>query len=105
MNSIVIKNTNSPTSVMSLDHISNGNKQPNSNGNNRHATGAGRIKEKLRHIPVKKWQMMELVILGIVVAIVWGLLSLPVIFYHLRESQVYIAIMIMQHFTNAISVS
>ena len=89
MNSIVIKNANSPTSVVSLDHISNGNKQPNSNAHNRHATGAGRIKEKLRHILVEKWQMMELVILGIVVVVVWGLLSLPVIFYHLRENQVY----------------
>ena len=88
MNSLVIKNPNSAASAVSLDPASNGNKQIDSNTHNRGATGEGGIKKKLRLIPFEKWQKIELVILAAVVVIVWGLLSLPVIFYHLPESQV-----------------
>ena len=36
------------------------------------------------------WRLIELVAVCIVIVIVWGLLSLPVIFYHLPQKQVYI---------------
>ena len=60
------------------------------NGKSHHpfAGGAGRMKVRLRHIPIERWQRIELVILSAVVVIVWGLLSLPVIFYHLPENKV-----------------
>ena len=36
------------------------------------------------------WRLLELAVVCILIVIVWGLSSLPVIFYHLPQKQVYI---------------
>ena len=66
--------------------------QPNSvinnNGYHLNAKGAGRIKEKSRHVPVEQWRRIGPVFLAVVIIVVWGLLSVPIIFYHLPQDQV-----------------
>ena len=49
--------------------------------------------EKLRIISEKKSQWLQVGGLIAVLAVVWGLLSLPVIFYHLPQDQVCIIIL------------
>ena len=51
--------------------------------------------EKLRIISEKKWQRLQVGCLVAVLAVVWGLLSLPVIFYYIPQDQVCIIIIIM----------
>ena len=36
-----------------------------------------------KRLSVEVWQRAEIIVLCLVVVIVWGLLSLPVVFYHL----------------------
>lgn len=44
-----------------------------------------------KHVLTEQWLfVLELAVVCIVIIIVWGLLSLSVIFYHLPEKQVYI---------------
>ena len=47
-----------------------------------------KLTEKLRISPEKRWQRLQVGCLIAVLAFVWGLLSLPVIFYHLPQDQV-----------------
>ena len=41
-----------------------------------------------KHAFKNPWRLLELAIFCIVIVIVWGSLSLPVIFYHLPQKQV-----------------
>ena len=48
------------------------------------------LSNKFKHVLSNSWQYkLELAVVCIVIVIVWGLLSLPVIFYHLPQKQVY----------------
>ena len=48
------------------------------------------LSNKFKHVLSNSWQYkLELAVVCIAIVIVWGLLSLPVIFYHLPEKQVY----------------
>ena len=61
----------------------------NNNVHHLNAKGAGRIKKTLRHVlPVEQWRRIGPVFLAVVIIVVWGLLSLPIIFYHLPQDQV-----------------
>ena len=48
--------------------------------------------DKLRVNPEKKWLRLQVVGLIVAIAVVWGLLSLPVIFFHLPQDQVCIMV-------------
>ena len=78
------------TAMISRDH--DGVHQHNTAQNDlRHVSNAGspgRIMKRLRHFLTTHWQTMELVILVVVFFIIWGLVSLPTVFYHLPQAQV-----------------
>ena len=42
--------------------------------------------EKMRNVQLKEWQ--KYIFPAVVIAIVWGLMLLPIIFYHLPNEQV-----------------
>ena len=48
-----------------------------------------RILEKVRNVQLKEWQ--KYVLPAVVIAIVWGLVVLPIIFYHLPNNRVRLA--------------
>ena len=50
-----------------------------------------KLPDKLRISSKTKWQWLEVGGFIVAIAVVWGLLSLPVIFYHLPQDQVCIA--------------
>ena len=43
------------------------------------------LRDRAARLSVKTWLRTEIVVLCIVVVIIWALLSLPIIFYHLPE--------------------
>ena len=47
-----------------------------------------KIKPGLSHVSVKKWQRFEFTLLVISIIVVWGLVSLPVVFYYTPSSKV-----------------
>lgn len=48
------------------------------------------LKDKTSNVSFKQWQfIIELAVVLVVILIVWGLLSLPIIFYHLPQNQVH----------------
>ena len=51
-----------------------------------------RLKKSLHRVPIKYWRGIEVSVAVVMVVIVWGLFSLPIIFYHLPENEVGLAI-------------
>ena len=50
--------------------------------NGSHQAKNGVVRKSSLHVSVKTWQRLEVGVLCVVIVIAWGLLCLPIIFYH-----------------------